>query len=53
MPMSGYLQQLRDKIGHELLILPAVAVVIHDESMRLLLCLHRDKNLWVTPGRTD
>lgn len=50
MPMSGYLQQLRNKIGHELLILPAVAVVIHDDSMRLLLCLHHDKNLWVTPG---
>src|SRR5215831_11899412 len=50
MPMSGYLQQLRKKIGNDLLVLPSAAVVIHDEQMRLLLCLHRDKNIWVAPG---
>jgi 8-oxo-dGTP pyrophosphatase MutT (NUDIX family) len=50
MPMSGYLQQLRQKIGHDLLILPSAAVAIHDENMRLLLCLHIDKEIWVTPG---
>jgi 8-oxo-dGTP pyrophosphatase MutT (NUDIX family) len=50
MPMSGYLQQLRKKIGNDLLVLPSAAVVIHDEHMRLLLCLHRDKNIWVAPG---
>lgn len=50
MPMSGYLQQLRGKVGHDLLILPSAAVAIHDEQMRLLLCLHRDKNIWVAPG---
>ena len=50
MPMSGYLQQLRQKVGHDLLVLPSAAVAIHDERMRLLLCLHRDKNVWVTPG---
>ena len=50
MPMSEYLQQLRHKVGHDLLLLPSAAVVIHDERMRLLLCLHHDKNIWVTPG---
>ena len=50
MPMSGYIQQLRDKVGHQLLILPSAAVAIHDQQHRLLLCLHRDKSLWVTPG---
>ena len=50
MPMSGYMQQLRGKVGHDLLLLPSAAVVIHDERMRLLLCLHHDKNSWVTPG---
>jgi 8-oxo-dGTP pyrophosphatase MutT (NUDIX family) len=50
MPMSGYLQQLRQKVGHDLLVLPSAAVAIHDERMRLLLCLHNDKNIWVTPG---
>jgi 8-oxo-dGTP pyrophosphatase MutT (NUDIX family) len=50
MPMSPYLQRLRNKIGHDLLVLPSAAVAVHDEQMRLLLCLHRDKNIWVTPG---
>ena len=50
MPMSGYLKQLRDKVGHDLLVLPSAAVVLHDDEMRLLLCLHADKGIWVTPG---
>ena len=50
MPMSGYLQQLREKVGHDLLLLPSAAVVVHDDQMRLLLCLHADKNVWVSPG---
>ena len=50
MPMSGYLKQLRDKVGHDLLLLPSAAVVLHDEQNRILLCLHSDKNIWVTPG---
>jgi 8-oxo-dGTP pyrophosphatase MutT (NUDIX family) len=50
MPMSGYLRAIRQKVGHDLLVLPSAAVAIHDERKRLLLCLHRDKNLWVTPG---
>jgi 8-oxo-dGTP pyrophosphatase MutT (NUDIX family) len=50
MPMSEYLQQLREKVGHDLLLLPSAAVALHDDQMRLLLCLHADKNIWVTPG---
>lgn len=50
MPMSGYLKQLRSKIGNDLLLLPSAAVVLHDEEGRVLLCLHSDKNIWVTPG---
>jgi 8-oxo-dGTP pyrophosphatase MutT (NUDIX family) len=50
MPISDFLVQLRQKVGHDLLLLPSAAVAIHDEQMRLLLCLHADKNLWVTPG---
>ena len=50
MPMSGYMQQLRGKVGHDLLMLPSAAVAIHDEQMRLLLCLHRDRKIWVAPG---
>jgi 8-oxo-dGTP pyrophosphatase MutT (NUDIX family) len=50
MPMSDYLQQLRQKVGHDLLLLPSAAVVLHDEQGRILLCLQADKNIWVTPG---
>src|SRR5437016_2561518 len=50
MPMSGYLQELRGKIGHDLLLLPSAAVAVLDDKSRLLLCLHRDKNIWVAPG---
>src|SRR2546421_649871 len=50
MPISGYLRHLRDKVGHDLLLLPSAAVAVHDDQMRLLLCLHADKNIWVTPG---
>jgi 8-oxo-dGTP pyrophosphatase MutT (NUDIX family) len=50
MPLSGYLKQLRDKVGHDLLLLPSAAVAIHDEAGRVLMGLHADKKIWVVPG---
>src|SRR5438105_3796779 len=50
MPISDYMRQIRQKVGHDLLVLPSAAVAIHDDKMRLLLCLHSDKNIWVAPG---
>src|SRR5215468_7702310 len=50
MPISDYLQAVRRKVGHDLLLLPSAAVVLHDEQMRILLCLHADKKIWVAPG---
>jgi 8-oxo-dGTP pyrophosphatase MutT (NUDIX family) len=50
MPMSGYLEQLRKKVGHDLLLLPSAAVALHNDRGALLLCKHSDKNIWVTPG---
>ena len=50
MPMSGYLEQLRRKVGNDLLLLPSAAVVALDEQRRALFCLHADKRIWVTPG---
>ncbi len=35
--MTSYFHQLRKKIGHELLLVPSVAAVIHDPEGRLLL----------------
>src|SRR5215475_317708 len=50
MPMSGYMRQLRRKVGNDLLLLPSAAVALHDNERRLLLCLHSDRNIWVMPG---
>jgi 8-oxo-dGTP diphosphatase len=50
MPISDYLLGVRRKVGHDLLLLPSAAVVLHDDQMRILLCLHADKNIWVAPG---
>jgi 8-oxo-dGTP pyrophosphatase MutT (NUDIX family) len=48
--MSGYLEQLRNKVGNDLLLLPSAAVAIHDREKGLLVCKHADRNIWVTPG---
>ena len=50
MPLSGYLKSLREKIGHDLLSLPSVAVAVLDLEGRVLCGLHSDKNIWVLPG---
>jgi 8-oxo-dGTP pyrophosphatase MutT (NUDIX family) len=50
MPMSEYLLRLRSKIGNDLLLLPSAAIIVHDDQMRVLLCLHHDKRIWVAPG---
>ena len=50
MPMSGYLEQLRRKVGHDLLLLPSASVAIHNDQLGLLVCEHADKHIWVTPG---
>jgi 8-oxo-dGTP pyrophosphatase MutT (NUDIX family) len=50
MPLSGHLRELRKKVGHDLLVLPSAAVVIHDELGRVLMGLHSDRRIWVVPG---
>ena len=50
MPLSGHLKQLRDKVGHDLLVLPSAAVAIRDGAGRVLMGLHADRQIWVLPG---
>ena len=50
MPMSDYLRAIREKVGHDLLVLPSAAAVVQDEQGRVLFGLHADKKLWVVPG---
>ena len=35
MPMSGYLEQIRRKVGHDLLLLPSASVAIHNDQLGL------------------
>ena len=48
--LSPYLAGLRQKVGHDLLLLPSVTVLVTDEVRRVLLVRHSDKNVWVAPG---
>lgn len=48
--MSEYIARLRDRIGHELLMLPAVAILPWDDSGRLLLVRQSDTGQWGTVG---
>lgn len=49
MPMSDYVQSLRDRIGHDLLVLPGVSAVIRDGD-RFLLGRHAHSGLWSIIG---
>lgn len=50
MPMSDYLRGLRDKIGHDLVLVPMVSALIFDAQKRVLLVRHAATALWSTPG---
>lgn len=50
MGMSGYVKNVRKKIGHSLLQMPSVTIISFDERGCVLLVKHRDTNLWVAPG---
>lgn len=57
MPMSPYVRSLRNRIGHDLLLLPGVTAVIRNGD-RFLLARQRDSGRWsligggVEPGET-
>jgi 8-oxo-dGTP diphosphatase len=44
--ISPYLKGLRERIGHELVLLPAVAVLPWDEAGRLLMVRESQTGLW-------
>jgi 8-oxo-dGTP pyrophosphatase MutT (NUDIX family) len=49
-PISDYLSPLRAKIGHDLLLNPGVAALIHDEAGRVLLQRRSDDGSWSLPA---
>lgn len=50
MPISPYIRGLREKIGHDLLLNPGVAALIHDEAGRVLLQRRSDDGSWNLPA---
>ncbi len=50
MPTGDYLLRLRERIGHDLLLLQAAAGVVQDGAGRVLLQLRSDNGQWGLPG---
>src|SRR5580658_4530225 len=50
MGISPYIKHLREKIGNEMLLLPAVSALIVDEQNRVLLHRASDDGKWYTIG---
>jgi len=50
MPVSQYLARLRERVGHQLLVVPSVTAAFLDDAGRLLLVRHSNGGIWVAPG---
>jgi 8-oxo-dGTP pyrophosphatase MutT (NUDIX family) len=50
MAISPYIAALRERIGHDLVLLPCVAVLVRDSDGRILLVRNRDTGQWQTIG---
>ena len=50
MPISDYMRDLRAAVGSRLILVPAVAAIIRDESGRVLLMQQRESGRWSLPA---
>jgi 8-oxo-dGTP pyrophosphatase MutT (NUDIX family) len=50
MSLSDHLRAVRAKVGHDLLLLPAVGGLVYDDAGRVLLQRHSETRRWVMPG---
>ncbi len=50
MGISPYLRHLRERVGHDLVLLPSVAVLPWDEDGRLLMVREAETGMWQTVG---
>jgi mutator protein MutT len=50
MPISDYVREIRDCVGHRLLLLPGVTGIVRDEQGRVLLMRRADNGLWGFPA---
>ena len=49
MPISAYLKNLREKVGHEILQVPSVAAIVRDEIERILFVKSVGSEIWSLP----
>ena len=52
MPISPYVQRLRDAVGNEMLLLPSVSILPRDAAGRVLLVKHSYTDQWGLIGGT-
>ena len=50
MALAEHIRRLREKVGHELLVLPSVAVIPRDDAGRVLLVQVSDTGQWAAIG---
>lgn len=48
--ISDYLRALRERVGRDLVLMPAATGVVLDERRRLVLVKHSNHGMWVVPG---
>lgn len=48
--LSSYITKIREKIGHDYILLPSVTILVFDKANRVLLVRHANNNVWVAPG---
>lgn len=47
---GSYLWNLRQKVGHDLVLAPGASVLVMDDEERVLLTRRLDNNIWCMPG---
>jgi mutator protein MutT len=50
LPISTYLKNIREKVGHALLLLPAVAAIVLNENGHILFQKRSNDGLWSLPA---
>ncbi len=50
MPISAYIKSIREKIGHDFLLLPGVLAIVFDDAGRVLLNRRSDNGKWAVVG---
>ena len=50
MAIPDFLVELRKKIGNDLLVMPSASVTLFDETGRILMARHADRDRWIMPG---